>query len=372
MPVVNADVNAVTPSTNDINRTNGWAHVDATPGIGNVTFNFISTRNFWSCFEHRADNEPNTVVGANPNPLITDGRWTQVCVNNSTVTKTISAVAFVDVRMVYGAETDERFDWTRFDVLPNPDLDGDGVLNEDDICSDTVSDSGTWLNDWGTNRWQVMVDEDSGGLSWYQNKPAKKGKGTIATLGHNLEYTYGCSGQQILEMLSPLGNTMNGHWKFGLSSSVLDEFHLDMTDGVLDGKYLVDTITVNSNSTTGANSAVLPAGVNFTFEVSGTWQNSLNVADAEYASVDGWVTPMDGYGISPWFLGAGEFDLQVDNNFVDWGAYSASHNYTRNFVGTGTAVNFRIFDGDSNTDTIVPSWYGDNSGSLTVKIYAQL
>ena len=39
--------NAVTPSTNDINRTNGWAHVDQLDvGIGYVTLQFISTRNF--------------------------------------------------------------------------------------------------------------------------------------------------------------------------------------------------------------------------------------------------------------------------------------------------------------------------------------
>ena len=31
---------------------------------------------------------------------------------------TIPADEFVEVRMVFGAEEDERFDWTRFDVLP--------------------------------------------------------------------------------------------------------------------------------------------------------------------------------------------------------------------------------------------------------------
>ncbi len=119
--VVNAEINAVTPSTNDINRTNGWAHVNQlSVGVGTTDLQFISTRTFWSCFEYRVDNEANTVPGPNPNPSVTDGRWTQVCVNNSSVTKTIPAVEFIDVRMVYGAETDERFDWTRFEVLPVP------------------------------------------------------------------------------------------------------------------------------------------------------------------------------------------------------------------------------------------------------------
>lgn len=113
-----AAVNAVTPSTNDINKTKSWAHVNQlSMDVGETELKFVSTRAFWSCFEYRVDNESNTVAGPNPNINILDGRWTQVCVNNSQVTKPINANQFVDVRMVYGAERDERFDWTRFDVL---------------------------------------------------------------------------------------------------------------------------------------------------------------------------------------------------------------------------------------------------------------
>jgi hypothetical protein len=114
LEVTDADV---TPSTNEANEANGWAHVLYVGNdIGQVTLKFVSTRSFWSCFEHRADDEPNTVTGDNPNQAITDGRWTQVCVNNNEITKTILAQQHVDVRMVYGGETDERFDWTRFYV----------------------------------------------------------------------------------------------------------------------------------------------------------------------------------------------------------------------------------------------------------------
>ena len=121
--IVSAEINAVTPSTNDINRANGWAHVNqVSQGVGTTDLQFVSTQAFWSCFEYRIDNESNTVTGANPNTNITDGRWTQVCVNNSQLTKTIQANEFIDVRMVYGAETDERFDWTRFDVLLEPGM----------------------------------------------------------------------------------------------------------------------------------------------------------------------------------------------------------------------------------------------------------
>lgn len=118
-----AEVNAVTPSTNDINRTNGWAHVNQIEiGIGSTILEFVSTRTFASCFEYRTDGDTSQSTGANFNPLITDGLYPFVCVNNSTSTATIGANEYVEVRMVFGAETDERFDWTRFEVEVAPDV----------------------------------------------------------------------------------------------------------------------------------------------------------------------------------------------------------------------------------------------------------
>lgn len=119
-----ADVNAVTPSTNDANRTNGWAHVDQVDqGIGETTLEFVSTRNFYSCFEYRTDGDTSQIVttngGVNYNTLVTDGLYPYVCENNSSSQITLSANEYVEVRMVFGAEGDERFDWTRFDVLPD-------------------------------------------------------------------------------------------------------------------------------------------------------------------------------------------------------------------------------------------------------------
>jgi hypothetical protein len=119
-----AAVNAITPSTNDINRTNGWAYVDQLAvGPGYVTLQFVSTRGFWSCFEVRADGDTSQVLtengGANYNTNVTDGLYPYYCENNSTETQTFFADQYVEVRMVFGAETDERFDWTSFDVLPS-------------------------------------------------------------------------------------------------------------------------------------------------------------------------------------------------------------------------------------------------------------
>jgi hypothetical protein len=114
-------VNPVTPSTNDINRTNGWAHVDqVSTGIGETTLSFISIRAFYSCFEYRTDGDTSKASGAaNFNTDVTDGLYPYTCVNNSTKLVTLKAQEYVEVRMVFGAEADERFDWTRFEVLPD-------------------------------------------------------------------------------------------------------------------------------------------------------------------------------------------------------------------------------------------------------------
>jgi hypothetical protein len=112
------------PSTNDQNRENGWAHFNVLENEdGAIEVEFVSERDFWSCFEYRVDDEEPTVEGENPNPAVEDGRWTQVCVNNSTVTRTIEADEHVDIRMVYGAESDERFDWTRVEVVQPEETD---------------------------------------------------------------------------------------------------------------------------------------------------------------------------------------------------------------------------------------------------------
>jgi len=116
--VVRAEVNTVTPSTNDINRTKGWAHVDATSGIGKVVLNFIQPRPHYACFEYRIDGDTNQATGnPNYNANITDGLYPYYCENNSSSTHTFYANEYVEVRMVFGGERDERFDWTRFDVL---------------------------------------------------------------------------------------------------------------------------------------------------------------------------------------------------------------------------------------------------------------
>lgn len=117
------------PSTNAANRTNGWAHVNVvTVDPGALTLEFISTRAFASCFEYRVDGEGPTSL-ANFNTEIHDGRWPFTCVNNSTAQITLRADNLVEVRMVFGAERDERFDWTRFEVATKEDCKNGGWVD---------------------------------------------------------------------------------------------------------------------------------------------------------------------------------------------------------------------------------------------------
>lgn len=113
---------SVTPSTNDINRTKGWAYVEVVAsGPGTITFNFVSTRNFYSCFEYRTDGDTTQMTSpTNPNTAISDGKYPYKCVKNSSTQVTLLADTYVESRMVFGAESNERFGWTMFSVPPVP------------------------------------------------------------------------------------------------------------------------------------------------------------------------------------------------------------------------------------------------------------
>jgi hypothetical protein len=126
--------------------------------------------------------------------------------------------------------------------------------------------------------------------------------------------------------------------------------------------------TVDSRSQTGTT-VTLPDEGTYRINVSGTWTNGpYGPVDAEFTSlVDPWVTYEDGFEHSPYLLGEGFGDVQVNGQFVNWGAYNASHEYTLFASLSGPEVVLSIFDGDSNTNTVMP-WYGDNTGWLDYTI----
>lgn len=138
---------------------------------------------------------------------------------------------------------------------------------------------------------------------------------------------------------------------------------------------LIDTFAVAATSTTGSSSNVtLETGKNYLIKASGTWKNrnGIDSVDAEFNSYDNWVTPQDGdpawtsFGLTQYF---NLLELQLNNGFINWGVYSPTHEYEYAMTGTGSTLSARIFDGQTDTNTITPSWYNDNSGNLTVKIY---
>ena len=170
---VMAEVNAVTPSTNDENRTSGWAHFNVVDlQIGEVTVDFVSTRGFASCFEYRIDGEPPTGA-ANYNPAVTDGLWDFVCVNASTVQRTVEASTLVEIRMVFGAEADERFDWTPIAIpAPPPPLAVDDCM------------SGGFAEEGFSNQGQCVASVNANENADFEANPPPRGRADEAP-GHN-------------------------------------------------------------------------------------------------------------------------------------------------------------------------------------------
>lgn len=130
----------------------------------------------------------------------------------------------------------------------------------------------------------------------------------------------------------------------------------------------LETVVVDSAVMAGANSTtVLESGQSYLVKAKGTWQNRGNEnVDARFTTANSWSTAEEApYGGFPDNL----LELQVNSNFVDWSAYSSTHEYDVIVSGTGAVANFGVFDGDVNTNTQNPGWFGDNIGSLTVDIY---
>ncbi len=264
-------------------------------------------------------------------------------------------------------------DWHEVTIDNDSDDDDDGIKNNDDLCPTGTSADTNWLKPWGTNRWQVQ--QNGSVLSWFQNKPVK---GTpTPTPKETLAYTCGCNGHQILKELSPFGNTMLGHWKFGPSSSVVEEFSLDCQDGEIDGRYLLDTVNVPSDGTIIDSIYTTMNGVEYFLKASGTYTfatgwgtdgNGINygIADAKFnyrsaaynGGTPGWVD--GGTWADPY---TNYLQVQTDSQTINWiEAFNPGHIYTATFVGDDDKIHFTILD----------NAYGDNSGSINVKIYGTL
>ncbi len=124
-----------------------------------VTVELSAPNNWLSCFEYRTDGDTSQKIGDNYNPIY-DDLYPFWCLKNQTVQKTIPADEYAEIRMVFGAEADERFDWTRFDVLftrtasitsPEANSVVSGVISLDAILNDKdKNDSVSWAVRKGT------------------------------------------------------------------------------------------------------------------------------------------------------------------------------------------------------------------------------
>jgi len=122
-----AVASTVFPSTNDANRSLGWAHVNqVSVADGMMTLELVSTRPMRSCFEIRSDGDTSQRVSPSHfNRAVTDGLYPFTCVNNVTQRKTVAATDYVEVRLAFSAATEEQFAWTRFDLVHDPESKAD-------------------------------------------------------------------------------------------------------------------------------------------------------------------------------------------------------------------------------------------------------
>jgi hypothetical protein len=120
-------------STNPANIAADGPSVEAVQNDdGTITLNFTAggpAHNYYqSCFEYRTDGgvpEQRLTTGSPPVfrtnylPGLNDGLWPFKCVGDGqphTATVTVPVLQYAEVRLSFGAESNDRFDWTRFDL----------------------------------------------------------------------------------------------------------------------------------------------------------------------------------------------------------------------------------------------------------------
>lgn len=133
---------------------------------------------------------------------------------------------------------------------------------------------------------------------------------------------------------------------------------------------VVESGTIDSSDVDGTTTAAIPLAGTYQVCVRGTYANrgGTDLLDAEYVSRDNWATFSNGLPASDPLsaeLGAGFGDVQVNGQFVDWGAYNTDHKYcTTMTLADGATLNLAVFDGHTADNHKVPEWYADNSGML--------
>jgi subtilisin-like proprotein convertase family protein len=119
----------------------------------------------------------------------------------------------LDIVDNFGGDSGTLNGWGITVTIQPPDADGDGVLDDFDVCPNTARPEATVpSNRLGVNRF-ALIDGDG---TFDTNSPGGGGPGTSYTL----DATAGCSCEQIIA-IQELGN---GHLKFGCSIGAMDDW----------------------------------------------------------------------------------------------------------------------------------------------------
>lgn len=130
----------------------------------------------------------------------------------------------------------------------------------------------------------------------------------------------------------------------------------------------VQTLSIDSANHLPTATLTLEEGKTYLFEATGTWanQNGARLVDsAGHYSDDNWNT-WDDFRNEPG-RDPRQLTITLDEEFVEWGGYNPDHRYKILVQGEGETVDLLVFDSDNDPNP--PSWYNDNSGNLTVRIY---
>jgi hypothetical protein len=232
------------------------------------------------------------------------------------------------------------------------DEDGDGVSSDVDLCPDTEADVFPKYGDkTAKNRWML-----NSSFNWVTNAKA----GTMGTFAPTIDDTYGCSGEQILDILEEkTGLDFGGEKKYGITKGSIEawiagEYHVGMT--------LVETVEVPADDVDGVVSdTTLETDTDYVLKAYGTANAGDGIDfDADYSFRTGssvtWTDAVSTYE----YLGDTLLDLMVEGGFVTWGdgTYHADHMYNYALVGGGSTVTLGVFD----------TYFPGNTGSLFVDI----
>ena len=328
------------PSTNELNRDKevpGREGQDAphvnlvSAGADYVELEFVNNTNSLAFFEYRVDGE--ALTDGTHHPVVTDCFiYPGVSVDGRKidepviVLETFNADEKVEIRLALGGERDWDFDWTPFYVEPAIEYEAAPA-----VAARLLDDAG--------------VDNRYG--------QGRDGGNFIADVARHMEDTTDFDGVSKEDV---------GAYECAVAAFLNDPANGDYYPAGVEcmPQYeLFEELTVDSEEMDGTDSSALDDGVQYKFKVSGTWenQNGAHQVDAGYNNYSGEWEAFESKNLQ----------LQVNEEFVDWGDFNDDHIYYLYFEGKGDTVNFRIFDGRDGEP--IESWYNDNEGTLEVKIY---